>query len=305
LKYWSKNIKLMITVICMITLLLLQSNHALANQADQVETVKKKVIIDISVEEYVYLLVPTTITILVKDTGGDPTPYIPGKVLINGSLFTEFTTSNDGKFSFMWTPEKLAVYNLTVETMETENYATSKEILLLTVEFSFEELLNEAIRELEYIKDDHVLGKHNTEKKISTIEKDLRKALEYYEKEEYLKAFLRIRHATHLLEKLVKHYKFTESLSEELKHIAYKLVIAVRYKVEEDLKYADDLEECLKKPHKIKTMRMKVSNKVLLELAQQFYDRGINEINAERYSKAISRFIVAYRLVRIVLRCEK
>lgn len=165
---------------------------------------------------------------------------------------------------------------------------------------TFEKLIFDAIEELKSVKSS--VDDHRIEKKICAIEKDIEKALECSEKGDYFKAFLRIRHATHLIEKLMKHHWLEASLSNKLKHVAYKLAVAVRYKVEESLEYAEDSEGYLKTR---KLRKLKVSSEVLLDVAWRFYDRGVSELVAERYSKAISRFIVAYVLVRIVLRCQK
>jgi len=288
-------------IVFMVTLLFSQANYAAAQS--HVVTQLEPVTISISVEEPVYLLVPTIVNILVTDSKDNPISGISGMVFINDTLFTSFITSESG-FSFTWIPEEPAVYILKVVTMKTENYAAGEQMQPVTVRFSFEELLNEAISELEYIKDHYVLGERRIEKKIFTIEKDIRRALKYCEKGDYFKAFLRVRHATHLIEKLLKHpKKLEEDVLSELEHIAYKLVVAVRYKVKESLEYAEGFEGCAKTPGKPK--KIKTSSEVLLDRAWRFYDRGVSEISAERYSKAISRFIVAYRLVMIVLRCGK
>jgi len=305
LESWSKNIKLMSTVIFIITLLLIESSYTLAYQTDQTETIENEVTIEISVEEPVYLLVPTNIIINVTDSAGNPIRDLSGEVYINDVFFTKFTTSDNGDFSFMWIPEELLVYSVKVVTFKTDIYAAGEKTEIITVEFSFEALLKEAIRELDNLD----LSEHHVEKKIFAIERDIMRALKYAKKEEYLKAFLRLRHATRSLEKLTKlakHYnkynKFDKSLSGELRYIAYKLVVAVRYKVEESLKNFEVFDGCSKKTHGIKLKRMRSPSEVLLELAWRFYYRGIDEIEGGWYSKAISWFIVAYCLVRIALR---
>jgi len=153
----------------------------------------------------------------------------------------------------------------------------------------FEDLLLEAIEELKSVKNS--VDDHRIVKKISAIESDLQKALKYSEKGDYLKAFLRNRHATHIIEKLIKHRKLGESLKDELKNIAQKLALAVQYKVEESLESAKGLEG---------SRKSKKLNK-----AWKFYDRGTHDLKNGRYSKAISRFIVAYRLLRTIVHHKK
>ena len=288
-------------IVLLIVLSFSQSNYAIADEVI-VPGQPEEVTINISIEEHVYLLVPTTVNILITDSQGNPIPSISGMVYINDRLSIDFITSESGSFSFTWTPEELAVYNLTVITIKTDIYAAGRRTQFVTVEFSFEKLLHDAISELEYIKS--FVNNHHLEKKISAIEKDIRKALKYYEKGDYLKAFSKIRHATHSIEKLTKHHKLGESLKDMLNHVAYKLAVDVRYKVKESLEYAEEFKGCLKEAKLRKPKRMRIPSKVLLDKAWKFYDKGVNELDAGRYSKAISQFITAYRLVRIVLHCE-
>lgn len=261
----------------------------------------EQVVISMFLDDHIYLLVPTVINVSLMDNEGNPVPYVNVIVLINDTSFLEIETPENGSFSFTWTPGELAVYNLTIISIETPYYAAGKEDRLIFADFSCEELILEAIRELDYIGTQVdfpcILSR------IRNAKWRLYRSLEYSSEEDYWKAFLRIRCATCLVKSMLNYHKLEAPIYTMLEHVAFKLATAVRYKVKESLEYAEDFEGCAKTPGKPK--KIKTSSEVLLDRAWRFYDRGISEISAERYSKAISRFIIAYRLVMIVLRCGK
>jgi len=257
----------------------------------------EQVVISIFLEDHIYLLVPTVINVSLTDNEGDPAPYVDVLVLINDTRILGIKTPENGSFSFTWTPEELAVYNLTIISIESPYYVAEKETQLIFVEFSFEKLILEAIRELDYIETQVdfpcILSR------IEIARWHLYRALNYSSEGDYWKAFLRIRCATCLIESMLEYHELEESVSAMLEHVAFKLATAVRYKVLEALEAAEEFVNEFEED-------LQPVGEILLSTAWRLYNNGVEKISEEKYSLAISKFIMAYRFVKIIFRlCDR
>jgi hypothetical protein len=237
------------------------------------------------------------INVSLTDNEGDPAPYVDVLVLINDTRILGIKTPENGSFSFTWTPEELAVYNLTIISIESPYYVAENETQLIFVEFSFEKLILEAIRELDYIETQVdfpcILSR------IEIARWHLYRALNYSSEGDYWKAFLRIRCATCLIESMLEYHELEESVSAMLEHVAFKLATAVRYKVLEALEAAEEFVNEFEED-------LQPVGEILLSTAWRLYNNGVEKISEEKYSLAISKFIMAYRFVKIIFRlCDR
>jgi len=251
----------------------------------------EQVVISISLEEHIYLLVPTVINVSLTDNENETVPYVYVVVLINDTPIMGTKTPENGSFSFTWTPEELAIYNLTIISIESPYYVGEKETLLIFVEFSFENLILEAINELDYIETTVdfpcILSRIRITKQI------LYRALDYSREGDYWKAFLRIRCATCLIESMLRYHKLEESVRNMLEHVAFKLATAVRYKVLEALEAAEGIVAGFEED-------LQLVGEILLNIAWRLYNDGVEKISEGKYSLAISKFIMAYRFTKII-----